>query len=82
VAVPEVTAMVSGFGVQVTPGGNPVEEQVTITFPVKPPLGVTVMVEAALLPAVTVTGAPETVNEPVVPVLTLMVSVPDGPEAW
>lgn len=56
--------MVNGFGVQVTPGGNPVPVQLTCTLPVKPPFGVTVMVDTALLPAVTVTGVAVTLKEP------------------
>ena len=56
--------MVSGFGLQVTPGGNPDPEQLTWTLPVKPPVGVTVMVDTALLPAVTVIGVAVTLKEP------------------
>src|SRR2546430_13453996 len=39
-AVP-VTLIGSGFGEQVKPAGNPVAGQVTLTLPVKPPVGVT-----------------------------------------
>jgi hypothetical protein len=65
-AVP-VTLIARGFGEQVTPGGKVVPDgQVIFTMPVKPPLGVTVIVDIALLPAVTVVAAPLTVNDPVV----------------
>jgi hypothetical protein len=70
--------MFSGFGEQVTPGGNPVAAQVTCTLPVKPPLGVTVMVDMPLLPAVTVTGVAVMLNEPEETTLTEM--APEGPE--
>jgi hypothetical protein len=56
--------MASGFGEHVTPGGEFAGGQVTLTIPVKPPLGVTVMADIPLLPAVTVAAAPLTVNEP------------------
>jgi hypothetical protein len=52
----------SGFGVHVTPGGS--VGQVTFTFPVNPPVGVTVMVDVPLPPAVTVAALPAIVNEP------------------
>jgi hypothetical protein len=70
--------MVSGFGVQVMPGGNPVPAQVTCTLPVKPPLGVTVMVDTLLLPAVTVTGVAVMLNEP--EETTLTETAVDGPD--
>src|ERR1700730_5686460 len=55
--VAPVTVMVKGFGVQLTPGGNPVPAQVICTSPgVAPAPGVAVMVETPLPPAVTVTG--------------------------
>ena len=73
-----VTAMVNGFGVQLTPGGNPVPAQVTCTLPVKPPLGVTVMVDPPLLPAVTVTGVAVMLNEPEEATLTEIAA--DGTE--
>ena len=76
-----VTLIASGFGVQVTPGGSAVPAQVTLTLPMNPPLGVTVMVEAELVPAVTTTGVEVTVNVPVVLVVTLMDTAVDGPEA-
>jgi hypothetical protein len=69
--------MVSGLGVQLTPGGNPVPEQLTCTLPVKPPLGVTVMVDTVLLPAVTVTGLAVMLNEPEETTLTEIEA--DGP---
>jgi hypothetical protein len=75
--VDPVTSMVRG--VQVTPGGNPVPEHITWTLPVKPPLGVTVMVDEPLLPAVTVAGVPVTVKLPGL-VVTLIVMAVDGPE--
>jgi hypothetical protein len=77
-AVP-VMAMVSGFGVQLTPGGNPVPAQVTCTLPAKPPVGVTVMVDTPLLPAETVTGVAVMLNEP--EETTLMEIAADGPES-
>jgi hypothetical protein len=76
-AVP-ATVIVSGFGVQLTPGGNPVPTQVTCTLPVKPPLGVTVMVDPPLLPAVTVTGVAVMLNEPEEATLTEIAA--DGTE--
>src|SRR5205823_12655649 len=60
-----VTLMAKGIGEQVTPGGRFAAGHVTLTAPVKPPLGVTVIGEVPLLPAATVTAAPLTVNEPV-----------------
>ena len=56
-----VTLMFSGFGVQVMPTAASevaavVDVQVTPTMPVKPPLGVTVIVEVPLLPAVMPAG--------------------------
>lgn len=75
--VAPVTLMVKG--VQVTPGGNPVPEHITCTFPVKPPLGVTVIVDVPLLPAVTVAGVPVTVKLPAL-VVTFIVIAADGPE--
>lgn len=71
-------AMVSGLGLQLTPGGNPVPEQVTCTLPVKPPFGVTVMVDTPLLPAVTVTGEAVMLNVP--EETTLIEIAPDGPD--
>lgn len=74
-----VTAMVNGFGVQLTPGGNPVPAQVTCTLPVKPPVGATVTVDTALLPAVTVTGVAVMLKEP--EATTLIEIADEGPEA-
>jgi len=62
-AVP-VTLIPNGFGVQLTPGGKFAAAHVTLTIPVKPPVGVTVIVEVALLPAVTVAALPPTVKDP------------------
>jgi len=62
-AVP-VTLIGSGFGEQVTPAGNPAAGQVTFTLPRNPPVGVTVVVDIPLPPAVAVVAAPLTVNEP------------------
>jgi hypothetical protein len=76
-AVP-LMAMVKGFGEQLTPGGKPVAAQETCTLPVKPPVGVTVTVDAPLLPAVTVTGEAEMLNEP--EELTLTEIAAEGPE--
>jgi hypothetical protein len=70
--------MVSGFGVQLTPGGNPVPAQVSCTLPVKPPVGVTVTVDTPLLPAVTVTGVAVMLNEP--EEITLTEIAADGPD--
>jgi len=66
-AAAPVTLMGSGFGVHVTPGGSPAAGHVTFTLPVKPPVGVTVMVDGPLAPAVAVTAVPAMVNEPVLP---------------
>ena len=76
-AVP-ATVIVSGFGVQLTPGGNPVPAQVSCTLPVKPPVGVTVTVDTPLLPAVTVTGVAVMLNEP--EEITLTEIAADGPD--
>ena len=73
-----LTAIVSGLGVQVTPGGNPVPAQETWTLPVKPPVGVTVMVDMPLLPAVTVTGVAVMLKEPEEVTLTEIAA--DGPD--
>jgi hypothetical protein len=54
----------NGFGEQVTPGGKLAAGHVTLTIPVKPPVGVTVIEEVALLPAVTVEALPPIVNDP------------------
>ena len=62
-AVP-VTLIASGFGEQVTPGGNPAAGQVTLTLLMNPPVGVRVMVEVPLAPAVAVTALPPMVKEP------------------
>jgi hypothetical protein len=70
-----------GFGEQVTPAGKPAAGQVTFTFPVNPPLGVTVMVDIALAPAVAVTALPPTLKVPVFPFtvkLTLFEEPPPG----
>ena len=48
-------------------GGKFPAGQVTLTMPVKPPVGVTAIVEAKLLPAVTAASLPAMVKEPVVP---------------
>jgi hypothetical protein len=58
------TLIISGFGEQVTPGGKFAAGQVILTVPVKPPLGVTVIVEVVLLPAATVAALPPMVKEP------------------
>src|SRR5579859_1674427 len=59
-----VTLMLSGEGVQVTPGV--VVDGVTATVPVKPPLGVTVTVEFTAAPAdeLRVTALSDTVKFP------------------
>jgi hypothetical protein len=76
-AVP-LTAMVSGFGLQLTPGGKPVPAQETCTLPVKPPVGVTVTVDTPLLPAVIVIG--EAVMLKVPEEVTFTEIAPDGPD--
>jgi hypothetical protein len=76
-AVP-LTAMVNGFGLQVTPGGNPVPVQETCTLPENPPDGVTVTVDTPLPPAVTVTGEAVMLNEPEEVTFTEIAA--DGPE--
>lgn len=58
-----VTLTAAEAGVQVTPGGKEVGSQLTLTVPVKPPFGVTVTVEAPLLPAATVAALPETLKD-------------------
>src|SRR5689334_4354184 len=70
-AVP-VTLIASGFGEQVTPGGNAAAGQVTLTVPVNPPVGVTVMVDVPLAPAVAVAALPPMVKEP--ELVTVMVT--------
>ena len=70
--------MVSGFGVQLTPGGTPVPAQVICTLPLKPPVGVTVIVDTPLLPAVTVTGVAVMLNDPDETTLTEIAA--DGPD--
>src|SRR5947199_8756941 len=62
-AVP-VTFMASGLGEQVTPGGNAAAGQVTLTVPVNPPVGVTVLADVPLAPAVAVTALPLMVKAP------------------
>jgi hypothetical protein len=68
-APPVGTVTTKGFGVQVTPGGSPVVGQVTFTLPVNPPVGVKVIVDVLLAPAVTVAALPPMVNEPVLPIV-------------
>ena len=58
------TVTTKGFGVQVTPGGSPPAGQVTFTLPLNPPVGVRVMLDVPLAPAVTVAVLPPMVNEP------------------
>src|ERR1700682_6823334 len=76
-AVP-VTLIASGFGVHVTPAGNPAAGQVTFTMPVNPPLCVTVIVEVPEAPAVTVAALPPIVHVPLL--VTVTVTAADGPE--
>lgn len=60
-----VTLIANGLGEHVTPGGRLAVGHVTLTIPVKPPVGVTVMVEVpAVPPAVDVAELPPTVKEP------------------
>jgi|SRR6266850_282677 len=76
-AVP-VTLIGSGFGEHVTPAGNPAAGQVTLTMPVKPPVGVTVMVDEPLgPPAVAVTALPPIVKLPVLFTLTVKLAEVD-----
>jgi len=70
-AVP-VTLIPNGFGVQLTPGGKFAAAHVTLTIPVKPPVGVTVIVEVALLPVVTVAALPPMVKEPELETVTVI----------
>src|SRR2546430_15819968 len=70
-AVP-VTFIASGFGEQVTPGGNPAAGQVTFTMHVNPPVGGKVIVDVPLDPAVAVTAEPPMVKEP--ELVTVMVT--------
>lgn len=58
-----ITLTATDAGEQVTPGGKVVELQLTLTVPVKPPLGVTVTVEGAVLPAATAVVAAEMLKE-------------------
>jgi hypothetical protein len=74
-AVP-VTLIASGFGAHVTPAGNPAAGQVTFTLPVNPPVGVTVMVEGPLAPAVAVTPVPPMVKLPL-PATVMVIAVAD-----
>jgi len=74
-AVPD-TLIGSGFGEQVTPAGNPAAGQVTLTLPVKPPVGVTVMVEGPLAPAVAVAAVPPMVKLPL-PATFMVIAVAD-----
>jgi hypothetical protein len=69
-----------GLGVQVTPAGKLAAGQVTFTVPMNPPLGVTVMVDGPLAPAVAVAALPLMVNEPVLVTvkLTLLEVPPPG----
>ena len=64
-AAAPVTLIAKGLGEHVTPAGNPAAGQVTFTLPKNPPLGVTVMVDITLAPAVPVTALPPTVKVPV-----------------
>jgi len=68
-AVVPVTLIVSGEDGQVTPDGS--VDAVTTTFPVKPPLGVTVIVDPAAAPdaELNVSAVEATVNVPRVPVI-------------
>src|SRR2546430_2237290 len=74
-AVP-VTLIASGFGEQVTPGGNPAAGQVTLTLLMNPPVGVRVIVAGNVMgvPEVTV-EALGTVAVPVVAFVTVTLSV-------
>jgi len=56
--------MFKGFGEQVTPGGKVAAGQVTATCPVKPPLGVRVIVEMAPPPAAAVAADPPRAKVP------------------
>ena len=58
-----VTLIGRDAGAQVTPGGKLLGSQLTLTVPVKPPFGVTVTVELALLPAATAVALPDTEND-------------------
>jgi 2-keto-4-pentenoate hydratase len=55
-AAAPVATMARGFGEQVTPGGRAEQVTLTVCVPVEPAAGVTVIVDVALLPAVTGVG--------------------------
>src|SRR5882762_4745365 len=74
-AVPD-TLIASGFGEQVTPAGNPPAGQVTFTGPVNPLVGVTVMVDGPLAPAIAVTALPPIVKLPL-PATFMVIAVAD-----
>ena|SRR6266567_436560 len=74
-AVALTMLIASGFGVQVTPGGR--VGHVTLMMPVNPPVGVTVIVEVPLLPAVTVAAVPEIMKLPLLVTVTLIAVAED-----
>ena len=78
-AVP-VTVIGSGFGEQVTPGGKFAVGQVTFTTPVKPPVGVTVIVDGPLMPAETAAAVPPIVKEPLLVTVTVAFPAPEEEE--
>ena len=73
-APPEGTATFSAL--QVTPGK--VAPQVIATLPVNPPVGVNVIAELPLPPAVTVAAAPARVNEPELVTVTMIAGADDN----
>ena len=59
-----VALIISGLGVQVTPGGSAEQEMLALVVPVEPAAGVKVIVEVPLLPAVTAVAVPLMLNVP------------------
>jgi hypothetical protein len=63
-------------GEQLTPGK--VAPQVIATLPVNPPVGVSVIAELPLLPAVTVAAAPARAKEPLLVTVTVIAGAEDS----
>src|SRR5258708_37985628 len=76
-AVVPVTLIASGLGEQVTPGGSPAAGQFTFTMPINPPVGVTVIVDVPLVPAMAVAALPPIVKLPVLVTLTVKLAEVD-----
>jgi len=77
-----VTLIVNGEFGQVTPGGSVAAVAVITTLPVNPPLGVTVMVDAAIAPDVelSVSGVEVTATEPAAVTVTVAFAAPEEAE--